>query len=251
MIGPLAAFADDAFNIVRRYGFGWMGSAPVDYEGKNGGKYGSPEFFQDARRGDYRALARMEKDYGHAWGNPLLRGQVEREILRDTAKMPQRMALLRGKRVPKGLLSGHYGLAYNRVANNLWGKVARDQMLWTMPMAAFSMASAPKGKMAERGLEMATMTAGAMVGGAVGGAFGGPIGEFLGQLVGGTVGEKAGAVVAPLEELGREAHHANFGGDYHDTEVAYTMRQRAVQEMGASALNARMYLGKEAALFHQ
>jgi hypothetical protein len=75
--------------------------------------------------------------------------------------------------------------------------------------------------------------------------------EIAGQIIGGTVGEKIGSTVAPLEELSHQAYHLNFGGNYEDTEVAWTMRQRAVQEMGSSALNARQYLGKEAALMHQ
>jgi hypothetical protein len=41
-----------------------------------------------------------------------------------------------------------------------------------------------------------------------------------------------------------------MGGDYQDTQVAWTMRQRAAQEMSGSLLNARQYLGKEAALMH-
>ena len=45
--------------------------------------------------------------------------------------------------------------------------------------------------------------------------------------------------------------HFNAGGDYEDTQVAFTMRQRAAQEMSTSLLNARAWLGKEALLFHE
>jgi hypothetical protein len=55
----------------------------------------------------------------------------------------------------------------------------------------------------------------------------------------------------PLEEIGRQAQHSNFCGDYKDSEAAFTMRQRAVQEMGSSALNARRHLGSEAVMMHQ
>jgi hypothetical protein len=41
-----------------------------------------------------------------------------------------------------------------------------------------------------------------------------------------------------------------MGGGYQDTQTAYTMRQRAAQELTGSLLNARPYLGKEAALMH-
>jgi hypothetical protein len=60
----------------------------------------------------------------------------------------------------------------------------------------------------------------------------------------------AAAHKAVLRES-RLLRHFNAGGDYEDTQVAYTMRQRAVQEMGQSLLNARQYLGKEALMFHE
>jgi hypothetical protein len=61
----------------------------------------------------------------------------------------------------------------------------------------------------------------------------------------------AGDAVKAFIDLGRQATHSNFGGGYKDTERAPTMRQQAVQEMGQPALNARMYLGREAQLLHQ
>lgn len=72
-------------------------------------------------------------------------------------------------------------------------------------------------------------------------------------MIGGYVGQKLGEIpsklMAPLEEIG--ARHAKFGGEYRDSDATVTMRQRAVQEMGSSALNARRYLGSEAVLMHQ
>jgi hypothetical protein len=42
-----------------------------------------------------------------------------------------------------------------------------------------------------------------------------------------------------------------FGGNFKDSQPAYTMRQKAEQELSGSLLNARRYLGREAQLFHQ
>lgn len=45
-------------------------------------------------------------------------------------------------------------------------------------------------------------------------------------------------------------YNAGFGGNYLDTHNAATMRQRGVQAMQASKLNARSVLGSEARSFH-
>jgi len=244
MIGPLAGLADDVFGLFARYSGGLFGKKAPEYEGRNGGTFGSPEFFQDARAGDYRALARLEKEgYGAAWNSPFFRGSVESEITRNLA---------RGKtRMPRGLLTGSKMYGYNKFADNLWGKQARTGLKFGAPLAILGMATAPKGEIIKRGAEGVGMLTGQAFGGAAGGLLFGMPGEIAGQIIGGTVGERVGSTLKPLEDLGHQAYHLNFGGEYKDTEVAWTMRQRAVQEMGSSALNARQYLGKEAALMHQ
>jgi hypothetical protein len=244
MIGPLAGLADDVLGLFARYSGGLFGKKAPDYEGRNGGTFGSPEFFQDAHAGDYRALARLDKEgYGSAWNRPFFRGVVESEITRNIA---------RGKtRMPRGLLTGSPMYGYNKFADNLWGKQARTGLKFGAPLALLGIATAPKGEMIKRGAEGIGMLTGQAMGGAVGGLLFGMPGEIAGQIIGGTVGEKIGSTLKPLEYLGHQAYHLNFGGEYKDTEIAYTQRQRAVQEMGTSALNARRYLGSEAALFHQ
>ena len=244
MIGPLAGLADDVFGLFARYSGGLFGKRAPEYEGRNGGKFGSPEFFQDARASDYRALARMEKEgYGAAWNRPFFQRRVEREIVRNLA---------RGKtRLPRGLMTGSPMYGYSKFADNLWGKQARMGLKFGAPIAILGIATAPKGEMIKRGAEGIGMLTGQAMGGAVGGLLFGMPGEIAGQIIGGTVGEKIGSTLKPIEDLGHQAYHLNFGGNYEDTEVAWTMRQRAVQEMGSSALNARQYLGKEAALMHQ
>jgi hypothetical protein len=46
-------------------------------------------------------------------------------------------------------------------------------------------------------------------------------------------------------------YRSNFGGNYQDTQQAYTMRQRAVQAMQQSRMNARSVLGSEARTLHR
>ncbi len=85
----------------------------------------------------------------------------------------------------------------------------------------------------------------------VGTFLGGPI---LGQAFGWTAEHFAGKAQEGLQtfiDFNKNMRHINMGGNYEDTRVAYTMRQRAAQEMGSSVMNARQYLGKEAALMHQ
>ncbi len=48
----------------------------------------------------------------------------------------------------------------------------------------------------------------------------------------------------------QHAYRPGFGGNYKDTQQAYTMRQRGVQAMKASKMNARSVLGSEARTFH-
>ena len=237
MIGPLAGLADDVFGLFARYSGGLFGKNAPEYEGRNGGTFGSPEFFRDAQAGDYRALARLEKEgYGPAWNRPFLRGTVEKEITRNMA---------RGKTwMPKGVMTGSRMYGYGKFADNLWGKQARMGLTFGVPLTVLGVATAPKGEMIKRGAEGIGMLTGQAMGGAVGGLLFGMPGEIAGQIIGGTIGEKIGSTVAPLEELGHQAYHLNFGGEYHDTEIAWTMRQRAVQEMGSSSLNARQYLGQ-------
>lgn len=45
-------------------------------------------------------------------------------------------------------------------------------------------------------------------------------------------------------------YQGNFGGNFRDTQTGYTMRQRGVQAIQQSQLNARSVLGSEARTFH-
>ena len=45
-------------------------------------------------------------------------------------------------------------------------------------------------------------------------------------------------------------YRGNFGGEFRDSQNGYTMRQRGVQAMQQSKINARSVLGSEARSFH-
>lgn len=103
----------------------------------------------------------------------------------------------------------------------------------------------------------------AVIGGSIGTALGFVFGghPIIGNIVGSTIGGKAGEIFDPglnaqanlelqISRTANVARRVNFGGDFEDTQQAYTMRQQAVQEMSGSLMNARQYLGNEAAFFH-
>jgi len=85
----------------------------------------------------------------------------------------------------------------------------------------------------------------------------------LGAVIGGVVGAAVNigmdksirrnveSAVTEFKDVGEYQKRMHFGGNYEDNEIAYTMRQKAAQEMGSSLLNSRQYLGKEGALLHQ
>ena len=103
----------------------------------------------------------------------------------------------------------------------------------------------------------------AVIGGSIGTAIGFALGghPIIGNIVGSTIGGKIGEIWDPglnaqagfelqVMRSAAAARRVNFGGDFEDTQQAYTMRQQAVQEMSGSLMNARQYLGNEAAFFH-
>lgn len=89
------------------------------------------------------------------------------------------------------------------------------------------------------------------VGDLVGTTLGGPIAGFALGMVTEKIGRAVGEGVQAFNEFAHIVKHVNMGGNYEDTEIAYTMRQRAAIEMGSSVMNARSWLGKEAILMHQ
>lgn len=64
------------------------------------------------------------------------------------------------------------------------------------------------------------------------------------------VGLKTAASIGNQQAKGQsKAYGANFGGDYYDSQGAYTMRQRSVQAIQNSQMNGRSVLGSEARMY--
>ena len=54
-----------------------------------------------------------------------------------------------------------------------------------------------------------------------------------------------------LQRIGLSPGKAHLGGHYQDTDQAYTLRQRNLQAIQESRLNARSVLGNEARMLHR
>ena len=102
--------------------------------------------------------------------------------------------------------------------------------------------------------------------GAIAGSAGGPIGTAIGIGAGLAAGfatqsawnfavgdyfTQRGRMFSSLAESGMARQKVQFGGNFRDSQGAYTMRQLAVQEMAGSLLNARQYLGNEGYFMHR
>lgn len=90
------------------------------------------------------------------------------------------------------------------------------------------------------------------VAGTIAGAIAGDIaGRSIGRLFGEDFARSRGKWAMRRAQTGISREQINFGGDFRDSQGAYTMRQLAVQEMAGSLLNARQYLAAEARLLHR
>lgn len=123
--------------------------------------------------------------------------------------------------------------------------------------AAYAFGTAPRGKAVANsiGSGLGFGVAG-LIGGVLGGLVGGAAGAYIGATAGQLLFERQtnAAIARPIQALVDFDHknrHVNFGGDYKDTNVAYTMRQVAAREMSGSLLNARQWLGHESSFLHQ
>lgn len=52
-------------------------------------------------------------------------------------------------------------------------------------------------------------------------------------------------------QVSRNAYSGNFGGNYRQSQVGYTMRQRGLNAINNAGVNARNALGSEAKMFHR
>jgi hypothetical protein len=89
--------------------------------------------------------------------------------------------------------------------------------------------------------------AGALVGGPIGWLMGG-LAAFEGAVWG--VGMALHTLPTFAKQFRMDMNMSGYGGDYVDSAGAVTMRQRSLQVMGKSFVNARSALGQEGALLH-
>jgi len=138
-----------------------------------------------------------------------------------------------------------------RAVGPLSGLLAADVML--------SMATAPRRRVLSRGIGA---TSAGVLGLAVAVGVKMAATAIAGPIAGYIAGAAAGFVSDPIirDTVSKgidwftdieNKRRFNMGGNYEDTEYAYTQRQRGAMEIGQSLLNARQYLGKEALLMHQ
>lgn len=117
---------------------------------------------------------------------------------------------------------------------------------------AFSGALAPQGQTVQKTVGALGATAASAAGSIAGFMLAGPAGAILGGVLADPYGRRAAEnAYTTVTETSRRIRRLDFGDTYKDSEMAFTMRQRAAQELGGSLLNARQYLGREGALFHQ
>ena len=135
---------------------------------------------------------------------------------------------------------GFLGTAYNWSYGPMWPVMTA--------LAAYAASQAPSG---ERAGHFAGTIAGDIGGAAIGAAvLGGPGALAGGLLLGPRIGREIGGFLNSGNRFLQRRRSLEMGGGYYDFSAARTMRQAAVREMSGSLLNARQYLGQEAAALH-
>lgn len=232
MFAQMMGMLDDPFLAVGR----WMGRQG----GPTALPYQNPQQMVSALRNpltEAAAVRRMHKmHYGAFYGKEsrsTFSGLAEGELLR------------RGK--------GYGGAIFGRPMKGF--SVGLSHFKGMLPFAAVQ--GVVGGAFAQKGHKMSGTIGGLArglgyaTGDLIGTTIGGPVAGFVLGSLGEELGGKVGEAVQMFNDFARNTKHINMGGNYEDTRVAYTMRQRAAQEMGSSVMNARTWLGKEAALLHQ
>jgi len=103
--------------------------------------------------------------------------------------------------------------------------------------------------------KVGTAAIGRTLGRAAGAFLGGPIGFMVGgmammEMARWGVGMALHSLPTFAKEFRADMTTSGYGGDYVDSAGAITMRQRSLQAMGRSHVNARSALGQEASLLH-
>ena len=226
----VVGMADDAW----RYGIGLF-NRPKNYLPFD--KANPDAFFNELHAGNPLAREAMKKyGYGPFMGNATLQGAAEAELREMGTGFP-----------------GASGYIFGRPMKGLGGALGRMKGIgvFAVGFGAFQAATAPRGHKASGFVKGVAGTLAFSVGDVIGSMVGGPLAGFALGYVTGEMGEKLGDAFQMFTEFNRRIKHINMGGNYEDTRMAFTMRQRAAAELGSSVMNARMYLGKEGSLFHQ
>jgi hypothetical protein len=123
----------------------------------------------------------------------------------------------------------------------------KGSAIFTLPMTAFAMGMAPRGQTLSAAAGGLSTGVASFVGGMFGGLPGAMVAGYFGdEAISSTVGK----LVQKVHDLGVNNRKLGMGGNYQDSEQAYTMRQLAAQEMSGSLMNARQWLGRESVQMH-
>jgi hypothetical protein len=140
---------------------------------------------------------------------------------------------------PSRAIYGTYNMAKPQLLN----------LVADVGISSYKAFKAPKGQKISSGI--ASLVAGTLSF-IPGSLAGGPIGGALTEAVlSAPLERKIKAGINSFIDAGRDRNRLHMGGGYVDSEPAYTMRQRAAQEIGRGLMNARQHLGNEAMLYHQ
>jgi len=232
----MAGLLDDPFQAVFRWAGRQTGNEALPFE--------NPRQMVNALNNpalEAKAVARMHKmHYGAFYGKETrgpFSGLAERELLnKGVGKFGWRSGLIQGR----PMMGWSIGVSH-----------FKGMVPIAVIQGIFGGFTASRGHKVSGSLGGFAKGIGFATGDLIGTALGGPM---LGYAVG-AAGERVGAGfeegVQMLHDFAYKVKHINMGGNYEDTQIAYSMRQRAAQELGSSVLNARQWLGKEAAFMHQ
>lgn len=128
-----------------------------------------------------------------------------------------------------------------------WDMSFKGNLIFSAPMAAATFALAPEGHKVSSSVGVLTSGAGALIGGVLFGTPGAVVGGFLADEF---FSKGVTNALQIMHDLPRDRARVNFTGGFQDSRNAFTMRQRAANELSGSLYNARAYLGQEGSFLH-
>lgn len=231
MIGTAYNAMAQSMDDVAKYGIRAMFTRRRDYLPYDAA---NPEaFFNELRTGNPLAIETMSKFKYGAFMNTPFQAAAENELL------------MRGP--------GWGGAVFGRPMKGLGTGIshAKGLLPFSLAFGAWYAYKAPRREKLSGFIKGVAGNVGFAIGDVIGSTLGGPLVGMAVGMATGTAAEKIGDAFQFFADTNRRIKHLNMGGNYEDTQVAFTMRQRAARELGGSVMNARMYLGREGILFHQ